>query len=760
MLDIFLSAGLDLKSLKVIECPQNFDEIDIEKALSASARIYYPKVAKKSRLDEMLNRRTQLKIIEEKNLLVNALVPKKEECDVKPDEDQNVDVENDETTEGDLQTIPTTVEASSVPGKDALASVAKEIQSVRQLYSDSVQLAKGYKCYSRSCNVNNISLSQNLPLNCYSPLCVQKARLRKELLLLLKKVQSSTTNNNLNALPSLFTAKDSPRTSILEQHLTSKMDLHSEDVILKDLLSAVACAQEYDEISSQNIAKVSDGKKSDVCFSQQIKKEEDIKDEIDVVSSDDSPPDLKSDTLEESAVPAVGNEMDIEQTITSENEIGPLESLDTDQSETKTENTDTEKRSKRDRKSKDSKYVVTEEEINEGGDRPPIPKLRISTRGRTSKGHTVANTATNSVTTRSANAKQDSDAPHDIQPPKYVYKPTYRALINRRFFCGRTLKKEEPLIKSETASDGTVKIYSSTNSAAKVYLKKVSNLMIDKRKKRTPVKYPLCSTFHTRSKAKSIMVLASHELRKLARHAGKLQVNGFNHNSKPNTSVWPYPCSRPIFKTCWLYRTINLNSLSAVSLQVRILWACVRWDDMAMKPSNNDGKHQITTETEIISLELLKHRHIGQFLEKSQYLRRKVVIPLEVPKTIREVTSIRSGLRKRKRAESPQSMEPQVSEEWVDEDKLELWEIKQYGERAERVLPITRTTTGKLPPARNHEPKENNIVATKATAQEIKEKMEQQLRMQRAAHQQKRALEMTQGIYYNIFSISFTYLNL
>lgn len=47
----------------------------------------------------------------------------------------------------------------------------------------------------------------------------------------------------------------------------------------------------------------------------------------------------------------------------------------------------------------------------------------------------------------------------------------------------------------------------------------------------------------------------------------------------------------------------------------------------------------------------------------------------------KEVTSIRSGLRKRKRPESPQSTEPQVTEEWVDEDKLELWEIKQYGDR-------------------------------------------------------------------------------
>ena len=102
-----------------------------------------------------------------------------------------------------------------------------------------------------------------------------------------------------------------------------------------------------------------------------------------------------------------------------------------------------------------------------------------------------------------------------------------------------------------------------------------------------------------------------------------------------------------------------------------------------------------------MSLEILKHRHCGRFSEKTQYLRRKVVIPLELPKTIRgifiikyhtmfiflmikkcvEFTSIRSGLRKRKRAESPQKTEPQVTEEWVDEDKLELWEIKQFGEK-------------------------------------------------------------------------------
>lgn len=36
-----------------------------------------------------------------------------------------------------------------------------------------------------------------------------------------------------------------------------------------------------------------------------------------------------------------------------------------------------------------------------------------------------------------------------------------------------------------------------------------------------------------------------------------------------------------------------------------------------------------------MSLEILKHRHVGQFMDKTQYLRRKVVIPLELPKQVR-----------------------------------------------------------------------------------------------------------------------------
>lgn len=77
-----------------------------------------------------------------------------------------------------------------------------------------------------------------------------------------------------------------------------------------------------------------------------------------------------------------------------------------------------------------------------------------------------------------------------------------------------------------------------------------------------------------------------------------------------------------------------------------------------------------------------------------------------------------------------------MSEEWVDEDKLELWEVRQYGERSERGTPVTRASTGKLP---------QRIAPTPTNVADLKDKMEQQLREQRAAHQQKRALESSQG---------------
>jgi nucleosome-remodeling factor subunit BPTF len=55
-----------LKHLKVFPPISKFEEIDITKALTSCGRLQYPKIAKKSRLDEFLTRRTHLKLLEER----------------------------------------------------------------------------------------------------------------------------------------------------------------------------------------------------------------------------------------------------------------------------------------------------------------------------------------------------------------------------------------------------------------------------------------------------------------------------------------------------------------------------------------------------------------------------------------------------------------------------------------------------------------------------------------------------------------------
>lgn len=606
-----------MRNLKLERDCEDFEEIDVEKALSSSTRRYYPRIAKKSKLDEFLTRRTYLKFMEEKklaNLLANV---KKEESDVKSEDDKNIDVENDEE-EPDVTSIcdPT----SEVQTKHVNFVANENVDSLREEYQKLNQLTKHYICYSASCTkIEPSTLLQGsvVKINCYSPLCMKKERILNELLALIK----NGAVNSTNVLPN----SENNRMSILEQYLLGKSSVpptNTSENILTDLLSAVACAQECDIKNTDSFVKRKLSNEGDVT----IKTEKDYENILKTES-----------TLEESAVPAVGNEMDIDISCSNnednEVEIGPLKELtDSDQPE----------------------HQASEETNDADSDknRPPIPKLKI-TRGRSAK------MAANPNSTLNSNSSEGYKC--SVTQSKKDDTPQYRATVNRRFGLAKPIKRDEKLIKEEKTEAGVVRVYSADNPSGKVYLKRVQTFAVEKKKKRTPVKYPLCSSFHTRSKAKTIMVLPHHEIKKISRQAGHSTVSGFSHNAKPNQAIWPYPCPRPLFKTCWLYRTVNLQWLTSAALQLRIMWSCLRWDDMSAKPATADGKHQLTTDTEIVSLELLKHRHVGQFSERTQYLRRRVVIPLELPKTVREVTSIRSGLRKRKRAESPQNTEPQVN---------------------------------------------------------------------------------------------------
>uniref|UniRef100_A0A182FGM4 Nucleosome-remodeling factor subunit NURF301 n=1 Tax=Anopheles albimanus TaxID=7167 RepID=A0A182FGM4_ANOAL len=798
-------------------------EIDVSQALtSPQARILYPKVARKCpMLDGLLQRRINLRDAEEQQIKSAKLKQDLLAQEGNADEPPATVIQKPESTVITVRVLPPSeciekqmqriVNSRAAPGavvpinprphlsafqqhtrnrlhREKLQAMASKAHELRVKYNTVSNQTKQYKCYSIECCVaggNSNSSISSTPV-CFSPLCRQKHALREELHTLLKQMQileiqhsSSLAANAAGAANAAASASGAAGTAtakaILEQKLTeakkesfetlfTNFSIHLFKSMNDDLERSKKTALDYDEQLIANLVRNVAPKVETVEDKPAISDHEaalldpavSVKEEV-VCSTDNASDttllDVTTTALTDEAAPKA---MEIDN--------------DAEGGEIKT-------------------ATMLNENSNSVSSEEPASSSVVGAETRTTRGRSGRTRANKTGDESAGTANGDIKPKEEVlekpplerpigAPPGY---PAVRA-PNRRFGCpSRCVKKEESEEK-EQAPDGSIRVYSVTNTRGKVYLKKFPSTAstslkppgLDKPKGegKIPVlgsgkpRYPVVNYFRTKKGNTSIMVLPRGELLKLAKNGGRLQVSGFHHLAKTNTSVWPYPCSRPLFKTCWLYRTVNLTTLAAVGLQLRIFWTCFRWDDMAMKPLTADGKHQVTTESEIMSLEILRHRHVGMFNERLQYLRRKVVIPLELPKTARaEVQSIRSGLRKRKRAESPQQTEPQVSEEWIDEDKLELWEVKLYGEKQDKLAaasaqPVTRNSTGKLPVNRQNDTSSpagvganklstpstssSTVISTKTSREEINEKMEQQLRIQRAAHNQKRALEMKQ----------------
>jgi len=148
-------------------------------------------------------------------------------------------------------------------------------------------------------------------------------------------------------------------------------------------------------------------------------------------------------------------------------------------------------------------------------------------------------------------------------------------------------------IKGEGEAAASGRIYSLSDTSGRLYLKRIQSLAEAKKTQRI-VKYPLAPHFWSRSRAaRNILITSQHDLRRLARSGGQTTSEGFKYDSKANLAVWPYPCPRPTFRTSWLYRTACMASLHCVAMQLRILWMCLKWDDMNTKPPNPDGKNQV-----------------------------------------------------------------------------------------------------------------------------------------------------------------------
>jgi nucleosome-remodeling factor subunit BPTF len=149
------------------------------------------------------------------------------------DGDGEVDVENEESDDaesegvscaeqllpslflGKLCVANTGSGAAGGSNKDVLNSISRRVTAIRQQYAKLTRLGRSLSCYSRQCNMNAAQLpgsAVTLTSTCYSPLCLQKARVRRELLILIRKVNSHSSNNNLltAAVPAVKTVATTP----------------------------------------------------------------------------------------------------------------------------------------------------------------------------------------------------------------------------------------------------------------------------------------------------------------------------------------------------------------------------------------------------------------------------------------------------------------------------------------------------------------------------------------------------------------------
>ncbi|XP_069785850.1 nucleosome-remodeling factor subunit BPTF [Narcine bancroftii] len=250
------------------------------------------------------------------------------------------------------------------------------------------------------------------------------------------------------------------------------------------------------------------------------------------------------------------------------------------------------------------------------------------------------------------------------------------------------------------------------------------------KKTRSGTALPSYRKFITKSSKKSIFVLPNDDLKKLARRSGIREVPGFNYNAKPALDIWPYPSPRPTFGIAWRYRLQTVKSLAGVSLMLRLLWACLRWDDMAVKPPAGVSTARTeTTETDITTTEIIKRRDVGPYGIRSEYCIRKIICPIGVPETPKETpTPQRKGLRssalRPKKIEAPKQTGPVIIETWVPEEELDLWEIRSFAERVEK--------------EKAHAAEQQAKVSEQKKSEEFKAQLEAQLKQQRLAAQQKR----------------------
>lgn len=205
-----------------------------------------------------------------------------------------------------------------------------------------------------------------------------------------------------------------------------------------------------------------------------------------------------------------------------------------------------------------------------------------------------------------------------------------------------------------------------------------------------------------RTGEQSLLVLPQMFLKRLARQGGRKTdffAPGFHRIAKSNNQVWNYPCQRPLFDHCWRFLTLRARSYHAVALQLRILYACVRWADIER---DEDEDEQVTIHhpdhDEVRTV--VGHKEFPPDGLYERYKLKVQLIPLEDPNDVMEETGedeegyrpgraidLARSSRKRKVVSKVRdaghngirnTSKMKTVEKWIDGVELKLWEIIAY----------------------------------------------------------------------------------
>jgi hypothetical protein len=100
---------------------------------------------------------------------------------------------------------------------------------------------------------------------------------------------------------------------------------------------------------------------------------------------------------------------------------------------------------------------------------------------------------------------------------------------------------------------------------------------------------------------KSVFQLKRHKMRVLGRQAGMREVSEFMYVTRGSGINWPAGFPRPSFKVAWRYRTHSLRTLAGAGLQARILHACLKWEDMNVRPPRSNSSTICTSTGQFIT---------------------------------------------------------------------------------------------------------------------------------------------------------------